>query len=96
MASITTTVSTADVAIKASGGRVHWITASNIHATATTAIELNDSGDDSGTDRWAITLDAVDGATGAIHAIFEPAIQFDGGIWLDITGGTVVVTVGYA
>ena len=88
-------VSTAQGALTLQPAKVYWVTASNIHATATTSIELNDSTDDSGIDRWAITLDAVDGATGAIYAKFDPPIVFSNGIYIDITGGAVVATVGF-
>ena len=83
-------VSTADGTLVTGQAHVHWITVSNIHATATAAIEL----DDGGTDRWAVTLDAVDGATGAIHCVFDPPIKFETNVIIDITGGTVVATVG--
>jgi len=88
-------VVTSDTAVLSAPGHVFWITAANSHATDTAAIELNDSLADGGTDRWAVVLDAVDGATGAVHAVFAPPIRCGTGIWVDITGGTVVVTVGY-
>ena len=92
---VPTTVVAADVAIKSASGRVWWITISNSHATDSAAVELNDSTDDSGTDRWGILLEAVDIIGLPFHAVFDPPIQFDTGIYIDITGGTVKATVGW-
>jgi hypothetical protein len=92
---IPTTVSTADAALKSSAGRVWWITISNSHATASTAVELNDSSDDSGTDRWGVLVEAVDLWGAPVHIEFDPPIEFKSGIWIDITGGTVKVTVAW-
>lgn len=87
-----TAVISSDTTIKASGGgRVFWITTSNSHATATSAIEL----DDGGSDVWGIVLADVDGATSVLHTVFDPPLEFVTSIIIDITGGTVTATVGY-
>ena len=44
---------TADVAIKATPGKVYWLTISDASASA---IQLIDSADDSGTDIWGLIL----------------------------------------
>lgn len=92
---VVTTVVTADGAIKSREGYVHWVTVSNSHATETASIELNDSADDGGTDRWGVVLGDVDGATATIHCVFDPPIKFTSGIFADITTGTVRMVVGY-
>lgn len=94
-ASVESTVTTADATIKTGQGDVWWITISNSHATASTAVELNDSTDDSGTDRWGVLLEAVDLSGQPFHATFNPPIHFNTGIQIDITGGTVKATVGF-
>lgn len=86
-----TSVVATDTPVKAAPGFIYWVTANNSHATDTTAIELEDTG----TDVWAVVLDAVDGSTGTVHAIFDPPIKCKTGISVDITGGTASVTVGY-
>ena len=86
-------VSTADATLKATAGRVYWITISNIHATESTAVEL----DNGGTDVWGVTVEtSLDREVLPFHAIFDPPIFFDTSIILDITGGTVKVTVGFS
>lgn len=92
---VETTIATADATIKSGEGKVWWITISNSHATASTAVELNDSTDDSGTDRWGVLVEAVDINGQPFHAQFDPPIHFTTGIQIDITGGTVKATVGY-
>ncbi len=88
---VKTTVVTGDTAIKATPGRIWWITISNSHATVSTAVELEDTG----TDRWGVLLEAVDISGQPFHAIFDPPIVCDTGITIDITGGTVKATVGW-
>lgn len=89
---VKTTVVTADTAIKAAPGRVWWLTLSNSHATASAAVELEDTGV---VDRWGVVLEAVDISGQPAHFVFDPAIVFDTGITIDITGGTVQATVGW-
>lgn len=81
-------VLSADKAIKEAAGAVYWLTVSD---TAALAIELNDSIDDSGDDLWGFDLPA----DGYAHFIFDPPIEFDTGIWLDVSTATCKVTVGY-
>ena len=87
-------VSAADATLKSSAGYVHWISAANSHASETAFIELNDSTDDLGTDRWAIALGDIAAGGSVVHAVFDPPIEFTAGITIDITTGTVVATVG--
>lgn len=86
-----TSIKSADGVVKTGDAYIFWVTANNSHATDTAAIELEDTG----TDVWAVVLDAVDGSTGTVHALFDPPIHCATGISVDITGGTVLVTVGY-
>ena len=88
---VTPVVSTADATLKSTGGEIYWITISNTHATAATAVEL----DNGGTDVWGVTVEtSVDRDVLPFHAIFDPPIYCDTSIILDITGGTVKCTVG--
>jgi len=85
---ISSGVKTADVAIKASKGAVYWVTVSD---TVAGVVGLADSLTNSTTYLWQVTIPA----SGYIHAIFEPALHFDTGIWLDVPTGTPDVIVGY-
>ena len=77
-----------DTAIKTSAGKVFWISISD---TASLAAELNNSTDGTGTDAWAIDMPA---ASYAMY-IFDPPIEFDTGIYLDVSTTTCKVVVGY-
>lgn len=68
---------------------VYWITIQDSGGNIT--VELNDSTDDSGTDKWA--GGALQHAQ--VHAVFDPPIQFLTDCWVDIAGTTEKVTVGY-
>ena len=81
-------VQTADVAIKATPGEVHWLTVSD---TAAAVIQLNDSLDDSGTDQWGVTIPA----DGYGHFIFEPPLEFTTGIYLNVPTGAPDIYIGY-
>lgn len=81
-------VKTADVAIKASEGAVYWITVSD---TVAGVVGLANSLTDSATYLWQVTIPN----SGYIHAVFEPALHFSTGIWLDVPTGTPDVIVGY-
>jgi len=85
---ISSGIKTADVAVKASPGAVYWITVS---ATAAGVVGLADSLTNSTTYVWQVTLPT----NGYVHAVLDPALHFDTGIWLDVASGTVVVAVGY-
>ncbi len=87
---VTSSVSTADAVLKTGAGFIHWITISNIHATEASAIELEDTG----TDVWGITVEALDQNIGIVHAVFDPPIRCTTGISVDITNGTIKATVG--
>ncbi len=81
-------VKTADVAIKSSPGAVYWITVSSSDAAV---VGLADATSNSTTYLWEVSL----AAAGNVHAVLDPALHFDTGIWLDVASGTVVVAVGY-
>lgn len=92
---IKTSVVSSDTAVATGQRRIHWVTACNSHATTDAAIELEDTG----TDVWAVVLVGGDTANGPpipIHCVFDPPIFCATGISVDITGGTVAVTVGYS
>lgn len=84
----TSGVLAADAAVKSAAGKVFWISLSD---TAALAIELNDSTDGTGTDKWAIDLPA----DGYGIFIFDPPIEFSTGIYLDVSTATCKVVVGY-
>ena len=88
---VQTVVSTADATLKATSGYIHWITISNTHATAAANVEL----DNGGTDVWGVQVEAIDQSLLPFHATFDPPIYCDTSIILDVTGGTVKVTVGF-
>lgn len=89
---VKTTVVTSDTTLKSSSGHIHWITLSNSHATASTAVELQDG---ASTDVWGVLLEAVDISGQPFHAVFDPPIHCGTDIRIDITGGTVKATVGW-
>ena len=80
---------TADAAIKSSPGKVYWLTISDASASA---IELNDSTDDGGTDIWGLILTT----NCYMHINFDPPLEFATGIFLDVSTGTPDVYIGYA
>ncbi len=81
---------TADAQIKSTAGNVYWLTISD---TAACVIQLNDStgSADDGTDLWQITIPA----DGYGHIIFDPPLEFDTGIFLDVPTGAGDIIVGY-
>lgn len=81
-------VKSADALIKNGAGTIFWVSVSD---TAALAIELNDSTDNSGTDKWAQDLPASCYA----HYIFDPPIECSLGIYLDVSTATCKVTIGY-
>ena len=91
------TVLTGQGEVRNSRAIVHWITASNGHATENPLVQLNDSSDDTGADRWACYLGEIGTAPGTsiVHAKFDPPIEFVDGLFLDLSAETtVVVTIG--
>lgn len=92
---VTPTTFTATGEVRNSRAILHWVTASNGHATEITEVELNDSTDDSGADRWGCYLSDNAGGKNTVHAEFDPPIEFVDGIFLDLTNATtVVITLG--
>lgn len=81
-------VKSADAAVKATAGKVYWVSVSD---TAALAVEINDSTANGGTDVWAIDLPA--GGYGLF--IFDPPIDCAIGIYLDVSTATCKVVVGY-
>ena len=59
--------------------------------TAALNLELNDSTDGTGVDKWGMVIPA----DGYGHWIFQPPLEFATGIYLDVDTATCVVTVGY-
>lgn len=91
MATITApAIVTSDTAVKSTPGKVHWILAS---AGATGgAFQINDSTDDSGTD----LISGVVGASTGPHLLnFDPPVEFGTGIYADVPGTNVTLTIGY-
>jgi len=74
-----------DTAVFSSAGKVYWITISD---TGDVEVELNDSIDNSGTDKWGIKLDAS--VNNIFHAVFDPPIEFSTGIYVDVTSSTAL------
>lgn len=84
-----TRVATSDTLVRGPG-LVFWM---SVSAGATGgALQLNNSLDDSGTDLFDITMPA----TRQAHFLFIPPLEFNEGIYLDIPGTNITVTVGYA
>jgi len=81
-------VLSADTAVKSVAGEVYWLTVSD---TTALSVELNDSTDNTGTDKWAIVLPA----NAYAHFIFDPPIEFGTGIYLDVSTATCKVVIGY-
>lgn len=79
---------TSDTAVKASPGRVYSVTVSD---TAAAVIQLNDSTDDSGSDKWGVTIPA----DGYAHFLFQPPLKFKTGIYLDVPTGAPDVYIEY-
>lgn len=88
-AGVLTSIDIADGLVNAGQSKVYWVTAS---ATTTGgAAQLNDSTDDSGTDKWSVVV----AATTSVHYIFDPPIDFALGVYADIPGTNVTLTIGY-
>jgi len=86
----TTAIVTSDTAVKAAPGKVYWISAS---AAATGgAWQINDSTDDSGTDK----ISAVQPALSTTPILFDPPLECTVGIFADIPGSNITLTIGYA
>lgn len=85
-----TSIQTSDAAVKAAAGVVYWVAAS---AGATGgAWQLNDSGDDSGTDLLSVVMPA---STVQFFGPFDPPIRFRTGIFADIPGTNITLTVAF-
>lgn len=91
--SVKTTVVTSDTTLKATPGKVWWVSVTNSHATDNAAIEISDG---STPDRWATVVPGLDTpASSHVSVVFDPPIACDTDIRIDITGGTVVATVAW-
>lgn len=95
MSAVATTVKTADALLKTGAGKVHWMTASNAHATATVSVDLYDGLSAAGTLRYRTHIGDIDAAENTAHYRFNPPLKFSTGIYLDLTNGTPSVTVGF-
>lgn len=84
-----TSIKTSDGAVKTAAGYVFWV---SVSAGATGgAWQLNDSTDDSGTDKVSLSQPA----TSVSHHLFDPPLRFETGIYADIPGTNITLTVGY-
>jgi len=84
-----TSIKSADAAVKSAAGFVYWVLAA---AAATGgAWQLNNSLDDSGTD----LLSGIAQASGETFILLDPPVFFGTGIYADIQGTNVTLTVGY-
>ena len=90
IAHVVTSIDTSDAAVKSAAGLVYWVVAS---AGATGgAWPLNDSTADGGTDR----VSAVSPATSRpVRDVSQAPVKFESGIYADIPGTNVTLTVGY-
>lgn len=81
---------TTDTQLKSAAGYVYWMT---ICGDDVLYVEINDSiGDTPGNDRWGQFYPADNYS----HYIFDPPIECDTGIYIDITtNGNAQVVVGY-
>jgi hypothetical protein len=81
---------TGDTLIRTGAAKVYWITVS---AGATGgAFQLNDSTNDSGTDKYSASVTA---STGPWSLYFDPPIKFDTGVFVDVPGTNLIVNVGW-
>lgn len=84
-----TSIKTSDGAVLSSPGHVYWILAS---AGATGgAWQINDSTDDSGTDK----ISAVSPANSIQFIPLNPPLKCNVGIYADIPGTNITLTVAY-
>ena len=90
IAHVSTSIDASDAAVMSAAGLVYWVVAS---AGATGgAWQLNDSTDDGGTD----LVSAVSPANSMTFLDFSQApVKFESGIYADIPGTNVTLTVGY-
>lgn len=84
----TSGVLAADTLVKTGAGKVFWI---SFFDAADLTLQLNDSLDDSGTDKWAGLLDVS--VKPGEHINFDPPIEFETGIYLDVDTATCLVTI---
>ena len=89
--SVVPTSHTADGLVSTGRTLVHWVT----HQAGATggAWQLNDSTDDSGTDLLPGTTAA---STGPATIHFDPPILFKLGLYADIPGTNVTLTIGWS
>lgn len=89
-ANANTSVKTSDGAVKSGPGKVFWIAAT---AGATGgAFQLNDSLADGGTDLYSAVLPAN---SNHFFGPFDPPIRFDTGIFADVPGTNITLTIAY-
>ncbi len=85
-----TEVVTSDTLVFTGAADVYWVAAGNSSTAGTW--QLNDSTNDSGTDKFS----AYEGASTDTHMLpFPIPIHFDTGIWVDIQGAGLVLVVAY-
>ena len=90
---VDTTILSSDGAVSANPGKVYWVLVSAVATGG--AWELNDSTDDGGTD----LVSGVEAANTThfirFGALNDGALRFGTGIFADIPGTNVTLTVGY-
>ena len=90
IAHVRTSINDSDASVKGAFGVVYWLLVSA--GTTGGAYQLNASTDDGGTD----LISGVAPATSHLFLDFSNApIQFEAGIYADIPGTNVTLTVGY-
>jgi hypothetical protein len=81
---------TSDTAVRTGLTTVHWVAVSA--GASGGAFQLNDSTDDSGTDK----LNLLMAATTTLFLNFDPSpIEFKTGLYIDVPGTNVTVNVGW-
>ena len=85
-----TNIVTSDGNIKTGVATVRWIAVTN--GANAGAFQLNDSTDDSGTDKFDIAMPA----NSTLFIDFkDKAIHFDNGVFVDVPGDTLTMTIGW-
>ena len=85
-----TAVVTSDTLVYTGVADVYWVAAGDSSTAGTW--QLNDSTNDSGTDKFS----AYEEATTATHMLpFPIPIHFDTGIWVDVQGAGLILVVAY-
>lgn len=85
-----TAIVTSDTQVKSGAGEVFWISVSA--GTTGGAFQINDGTNDGGSDVYDTTVTA---STGPWTVNFDPPIQCKTGIFVDVPGTNLKITIGY-